>query len=63
MKNCDTCQNFTKISTFRDGRKGICDYTDYNIVNMKGKPCKYYKSIKYNRRIDKVKKLIYDLFK
>ncbi len=49
MKNCDTCANFTKIKTWNDGRKGICDHKDYNIVNMKGKPCRYYKAKKYIR--------------
>lgn len=43
MKNCDTCLNFTKVRHWKDGRKGLCDFTDWNIVNMKGKPCKYYK--------------------
>lgn len=56
MKNCDTCANFTKVLSFRDGRKGICDHTDYNIGNMKGKQCKYYQSVKFNRK-QKHKKL------
>jgi len=49
MKNCDTCINFIKVTDWQDGRKGMCNHTDWNIVYMKGKPCKYYKSIKYNR--------------
>ena len=49
MKNCDTCSNFTKILSFNDGRKGICEYTDWNIKNMKWRPCKYYQSVKFNR--------------
>lgn len=48
-KNCDTCMNFIKINTFRDGRKGICGCMDWNINQMKGKPCPYYKSKKFIR--------------
>ena len=51
MKNCDTCIYFIKVNQWRDGRKGLCDCTDYNIKNMKGKPCKYYKPKKYKRKI------------
>jgi len=53
MKNCDTCENFTKILFWRDGRKGLCNHTDYNISFMKGKPCKYHISKKYSRKIFK----------
>ena len=49
MKNCDTCIYFIKYN-FQDGRKGICEYTDYNIKNMKGKSCEYYKPKKYKRQ-------------
>ena len=52
MKNCDTCIHFIKIKTWHDGRKGICDYTDHNIVDMKGKPCKHYKTKKYDRKAE-----------
>jgi len=60
MKNCDTCQYFVKVKEWSDGRKGLCDYTDYNIKNMKGN-CKYYKSKKYKRIkkvLDILKKII-----
>ena len=51
MKNCDSCINFVKIRSWQmDHRKGLCDYTDWSIVNMKGKPCEYYISKKYKRR-------------
>lgn len=61
MKNCDTCINFIKINfndrgaykQKRGSRKGICIYTDYNIIQMKGKPCQYYKSKKYIRNVFK----------
>ena len=57
MKNCDTCVNFIKINFNDKGwykkqvgtRKGICEYTDYNILYTKGKPCPYYKTKKYKR--------------
>jgi hypothetical protein len=39
MKNCDSCSNYIKVRCWRDGRKGMCCYTDFNIVNMKGNPC------------------------
>ena len=48
MRNCDTCVNFIKLQFLRDKRKGICDYTDWNIVGMKFK-CKYYRPKKYKR--------------
>lgn len=50
MKNCDSCVNFIKIRTWHDGRKGICDYTDYNIIGMKGKPCPFYRPKKYGKQ-------------
>ena len=54
MKNCDTCINFRKVKEWQDGRKGMCEYTDYNIFYLKGKPCKYYKSKKYERNFKKI---------
>ncbi len=42
--------NFNKVAYWNDGRKGWCEYTDYNIKQMKGKPCKYYIPKKYNRK-------------
>ena len=57
--NCDTCINFTKYN-FKDARKGICAYTDYNIVNMKGKSCPYYRPKKYSRINHKFKTLTKD---
>ena len=49
MKNCDTCIWFLKYSRWNDGRKGVCDCTDFNIVSMKGKPCKHYVAKKYDK--------------
>jgi len=51
MKNCDTCSNFIKVLTFKDGRKGICNHKIWTISNLKLRwckgNCKYYKSKKY----------------
>ena len=50
MKNCDTCVNFIKIKSWKDGRKGLCEYLDASIDNLKGKDCEYYLSKRYSRK-------------
>ena len=54
MKNCDTCINFTKIKAWKEGRKGMCSHTNWNIVQMKDSPCKYYKKAVNNKRKIKI---------
>ena len=55
MKNCDSCLYFIKVKQWQDGRKGLCSYTDCNIINMKGGSCRYYKHKKYQRNKKNIK--------
>lgn len=48
-KNCDSCIDFVKVN-FNDGRKGICEFHDASIADMKGKPCKDHSGKRYERR-------------
>ncbi len=49
MKTCDSCIYFIKMKHWQHShRKGLCDFTDHSIFDMK-KRCEFHKGKRFKR--------------